>query len=86
MSDAVIIALIGSISTTAGIIVSSWINSNGNRKISHNVDAYHKEVNGKMETLLDAKEKLGQATGKLEAIAEKQPQIDELNRELKPKK
>ncbi len=86
MSDAVLIALMGSISTTVGIVVSSWFNAKGNRKISNNVEDYHKEVNGKMEMLLDVKEKLGNATGKLETLAEKQPEIDKLNRDSEPKK
>ncbi len=85
MSDAVLIAFIGSMSTTVGIVVSAYFNAKGNRKIVGTVDNYHKEVNGKMEMLLDTKEALGNATGQLKVIEEKQPIIDQLNKDSQPK-
>lgn len=76
MSDAVMIALIGSISTTLGIITVAYLNTRQNKNIkgisekvdktSEKVDGYHKEVNGKMEKLLETTEELGKEKGKAE--------------------
>ncbi len=76
MSDAVIISLIGSVSTTFGVVVAAWFNTRQNRKIQEKVTDYHKEVNGKMSELLVTTEALGKATGKAE---EKQEQEDKNN-------
>ncbi len=85
MSDAVLIAFIGSSSTTVAVIVSAWINAKGNKKIVAKVDVLHDQVNGKMEKLLDTTEKLANATGKAEGIAEKQVEVDQLNKDSQPK-
>ena len=86
MSDAIVIALIGSISTTAGIVITGLLNIQQGKKIVSKVKDYHEEVNGKMERLLDTTQALGEATGKAEGIAEKQPEIDQLNKDSTPKK
>jgi len=52
MSDAVIISVVGSLTTTLGIIVVAWLNTRQNRVIANKVDDYHKDVNGKMDKLL----------------------------------
>jgi len=59
MSDAVIISVVGSFTTTLGIIVVAWLNTRQNRVISDKVDGYHKEVNGKMGELLTTTKALG---------------------------
>lgn len=75
MSDAVIISLIGSLTTTLGIIVVAWLNTRQNRLISKQsesidkkVEDYHKEVNGKMGELLDTTKALGNAEGRAQEI------------------
>jgi len=70
MSDAVIIALSGSVSTTLGIIVVAYLNTRQNKVISEKVDGYHKEVNGKMGELLTTTKALGNAEGKAQEKAE----------------
>ena len=59
MSDPVIISVVGSLTTTLGIIVVAWINAKQrkestqqNKEIVGAVQEYHKEVNGKMGELL----------------------------------
>lgn len=63
MSDPVIISLIGSITTTLGIIVVAYLNNRHAKVVSTKVDEYHKEVNGKMSELLDTTKALGIAEG-----------------------
>lgn len=60
-----IIALIGTVVTP---IVVVYVNNRTNKK----VDAYHKEVNGKMGELLETTKKLGKEEGKAEEKAKKQ--------------
>lgn len=66
MSDVVTIAAITSGTTILGLIVTGYINSKQNSKITGKVEDYHKEVNGKMTKLLETTEALGKATGKAE--------------------
>ena len=70
MSDAVIISLSGSLTTTLGIIVVAWLNNRHNKTITDKVDGYHKEVNGKMGELLTTTKALGNAEGKAQEKAE----------------
>lgn len=66
MSDAIIVSLI----TAAGLIISGVINTRQNKKITEKVDSYHKDVNGKMGELLVTTKALGNAEGKAEEKAE----------------
>lgn len=53
--------------TTVGLIAVAYINY----KTGTKVEAYHKEVNGKMTELLEVTSKASKAEGKLEAEEEK---------------
>jgi len=76
MSDAVIIALSGSCTTTLGIIVVAWLNTRQNRVITDKVDNYHKEVNGKMGELLRVTGEAEKAKGVKEGSEENQAKTD----------
>ena len=75
MSDTLIQGLVGSLFTMLTVIITAWINSRANRKqnndIKEKVDDYHRQVNGKMERLLDTTKALGNAEGLAEGKAEK---------------
>lgn len=88
MSDAVMIALIGSISTTLGIITVAYLNTRQNKNIANKVDEVKKNTDGLVTAALSAKDEtseakqaLSKAEGKAEGIAEKQPEIDKLNKD-----
>ncbi len=71
MSDAIIIAIVGGVFgviNTGGIIAVAVINSKGNKKIATNVEVYHKEINGKMETLLKNKDELSKTKEELAGV------------------
>jgi len=70
MSDAVIIALTGSCTTTFGIIVVAWLNTRQNRVISTKVDDYHKAVNGNMDKLLKVTGESEKAKGVIQGKAD----------------
>lgn len=55
MSDAVIISLIGAIGTVVGIALTGFVNIRLSR--------LHKQINGRMEELLETTKKLGNAEG-----------------------
>lgn len=62
MSDAIVISIV----TTIGLVITTLINSKQNREIKTKVDNYHKEVNGKMTDLIETTKALGKAEGKAE--------------------
>ena len=69
MSDTVIISVVGSLTTTLGIIVVAWLNTRQNKVISTKVDDYHKAVNGNMDKLLKVTGEAEKAKGVKEGEA-----------------
>lgn len=79
MSEAGIISLIGSITTTAGIVLVAWLNSRQNKLISE----VKKNTDGLVTTLLagkeetsQAKQDLSEAKGHAAGLAEKAAEIE----------
>lgn len=80
MSDAVIISVVGSLTTTLGIIVVAWLNTRHNKAINNKVDEYHKDVNGKMGELLRVTGEAEKAKGVKQGSEENQAKTDAKNK------
>lgn len=70
---AIIISAIGAIVSLGTVALTLIINKK--------VDAVHRDVNGKMEKLLEASKSASLATGKLEGLAAGNPDLKDLSKE-----
>lgn len=105
VSDAVIIAIVGAVSSTMALVLTLLINKRTER-IARKTDVIettqkvmHEDINGRITQLIAAKDEvigakdatiagkqdLSEATGKAAGMAEKQIEIDKLNKDSKPK-
>lgn len=88
ISDIVIVSIV----TTIGMVITAMINKSGLKVVSGKVDQVKHQTDGLVEKLLDAKdativdkEAISKAQGNKEGIAEKQKEIDQINKDSTPK-
>lgn len=94
VSDAVIISVVGAVSSTMALILTLLINKRTDRiarkteDIESKQTVMHNDINGRITQLLAAKDEtiagkqdLSEATGKAAGIAEKQVEIDKLHKD-----
>lgn len=105
VSDAVIISIVGAVSSTLALVITLLINKRTDRiekktkLIETTQNVMHTDINGRITQLIAAKDAvidskdatiagkqdLSEATGKAAGIAEKQIEIDKLNKDSEPK-
>lgn len=87
ISDAVYISVVTVVGGIATMVVKKLLDRL-DRKVDsmlQKTDEVHKQINGKMERLLEVTGAKERAEGKAEGIAQKQGEVDQLNKDSTPK-